>query len=77
MNSKVTGAPALCPECGNELDVQRNVVVDEPYFPTHPTCGNRPGDGRGCNDPDGCGFGAQDNDEHAIAVAENEGMSAW
>jgi hypothetical protein len=23
-----------------------------------PTCGNRPGDGRGCDDPNGCGFAA-------------------
>ena len=22
-----------------------------------PTCGNKPGDGVGCNDPEGCGFG--------------------
>ena len=25
-----------CPDCGNVLDLQRNVEVDEPYFPTHP-----------------------------------------
>jgi hypothetical protein len=27
-----------------------------------PTCGNRPGDGRGCNDPEGCGFGVSGAD---------------
>jgi hypothetical protein len=25
-----------CPDCGNVLDLQRDVEVDEPYFPTHP-----------------------------------------
>ncbi len=28
--------PPRCPDCGGELDVQENVVVDEPYFPLYP-----------------------------------------
>lgn len=31
--------PSACPLCGGELDVQRDVTVDEPYFPTHPLRG--------------------------------------
>lgn len=30
------------------------------FDPKCPTCGNRPGDGPGCNDPDGCGFGREE-----------------
>jgi hypothetical protein len=38
-----------------------------------PTCGNRPGDGVGCDDPDGCGVGGSDSSDaatpgYAVAV---------
>ncbi len=31
--------PSACPQCGGVLDVQRDVTVDEPYFPKHPLRG--------------------------------------